>query len=161
MKKLVLLGLGLATIAFAQDGVAYGTAGRATLTNRDGAKAAVGFEVGAALDGTLRGKLEFASITTRANDRIIRLSLVRPARLAVDGHTATFGGPAVMIVRTPNGETRVQGAIECRVDDLRRPTSPTNTPDRMLIRFASPTASTTFQFEGVAAPGDLRVFDNR
>ncbi|MBX7134987.1 MAG: hypothetical protein K1X67_20150 [Fimbriimonadaceae bacterium] len=161
MKKLVLLGMALATFAMAQEGPLFGTVGRATLTNRDGAKAQVAFEVGSAADGTLRGKLEFASITTRASDRIVRLSLVRPARLVVEGHTATFSGPGVLIVRTPTGETRVQGVIDCRVDDNRRPVAPSNTPDRMAIRFASPTSNATYQFEGVAYPGDLRVFDNR
>lgn len=161
MRKMFLFGALIGTFALAQPDALYGTFGRGTMVNSAGHRATVRFQVGAFADNTLRGNLEFNTLAARASDRLVRIYLVRPVRLAVDGHNATFVGPGIMVTRTPNGEVRTQGQLEVHVLDASRPESANPVPDQMALRFMGPTAASSFRYEGAIREGDFRVFDNR
>lgn len=162
LKYLSLVIILAAGAASAQTVPTHGTSGRAILADSNMRRATTRFDVaGFAANTLVRGTFTFASPASNVADRSVGIEMLRPTRLAVNGRTADFTGPAVMTFRTPLGTSRVQGTVVVQVFDGRRPGEPSTGRDTLRVQFVSPTTNASFSYFGAAVEGDLVVFDRR
>lgn len=108
-------------------------------------------------EGTdVRGFSRFQTVTA---DRTVIEITCRPVRqidLSSDGASATFSGPAHMIIKTGRKVRRIAGMVLWLVDDRGRP-GQHNTPDHVGLRFTPKDGSALFEFGGKVFRGDVRV----
>lgn len=88
----------------------------------------------------------------------INCKTVRQFTLGDDKASAEFSGPAMMLIRTPRGVTRIAGILAWRVADRGRP-GPNNPPDLVGVRFIPSDGSQEFHFGGAVVRGDVKVFE--
>mgnify|MGYP001450461997 CR=1 FL=1 len=173
MKLLGLLVAGIASIAIAQTPPIEHTHGRGLAENANGGRAEFGFEVNKFLrDGSttpvVRGNFNFTAGGGDNRRPRVSINARMIERLAVEGennNVANFGGRALLVRPNSTGQVeRVEGHVQVRVADLRRPTNtdPNAPRDRMVVRFSVPGVNggeprVVFEFEGVVGRGDIVV----
>jgi hypothetical protein len=105
---------------------------------------------------SLLGSFRFSTMNPNSREGIT-IEMGRVREFVKEGNVARFSGPAVMVIRTPNGIRRVEGAVAVNVADRRR--GETGDPDTIAVRFTSPTTNAVFEFAGAVTRGDIVVFE--
>jgi hypothetical protein len=165
MRKLMwsaLLALASAVV-MAQTCVVEGAfgAGAAGAPDADRPNAHFGLNVIHAACGDREFQAGSFRFTTRQENRIVEIQMVRLTRLEVDieNHVAAFAGPAVMTVRTREGVRQVRGIVRVLVRDNRPRDSQEGDPDGIGVQFFVPDRTDpVFTYRGVVKQGDILVF---
>lgn len=159
-RNIVAIGLILtASSVFAQSCTVQGAEGGGTVLSHDGR--AGEFRMGVAKrtcgdESRMHGAFQFGTFNREARTGM-HISLLQLRELNVDGNQASFSGAAVMVVRTPQGSERVEGALTVRATDRRRP-GQDGEPDLLSLRFVTSNTNRVFEFGGAVARGDIVVF---
>ena len=173
MKALTLFAVFASSIVIAQTPPLAVTYGQGMAVAQNGQRAEFNFEVAKRAGATagappvVRGRfsmgLVMPSSTGPANTGR-RIHMPQAAALGVNGHVAEFGGPATMVIPTPNGPETINGRVQVRVDDQRRPDAPATTParDHISVRFfrpsnTNPAGVMVFDYNGTVGRGDIVV----
>lgn len=152
---LIGFGVALGALALAVAGI-EGARGRGVVQNDQGQRGQFGFEVRKVVDtGRVVGEFHFR---LGGNERRVEIDMPKALGFHRDGHTAGFGGKAKMV--TVIGRNRVvrEGTVRVHVADNTSPDHPTDTPDRLGLRFEAARGNFVFEFGGAVAEGDLVVF---
>jgi hypothetical protein len=170
MRRTTTFGLlGLAALLLGSSaafaGVGQGAVGNGLAQTEDGLLGDFQFKAHKAVGEA--GESQIVRISGTAMLRVVRpdravieinLKMVRNFTLGDDKSTAEFSGPAVMVVRTPEGVRRAPGVALFRVADRGRP-GPLNPPDLLGVHFTTSDNSPRFDFAGAVVRGDIRVFE--
>jgi hypothetical protein len=164
LKKLMTVAaMGVATFVLAQGVVVESSYGTGVAANEQGGAGRFNYEVMKRSPATgnpiFNGRFRFERISTNAAQRFV-IEMGKPRVLAVAENVCEFGGPAVLLRRNANGQNiRVEGRLEVRVVDRRRPNqpNPSNLKDVMSWRFVRPNSNEVLTFEGLVREGDLVV----
>mgnify|MGYP000005845564 CR=1 FL=1 len=165
MRKLMWLALLtlVSAVAMAQTCVVEGAigAGAAGAPDADHPNAHFGLNVIHATCGDHEFQAGAFRFTTRQENRIVEIQMIRLARLEVDAehHVAAFAGPAVITVRTREGVRHVRGIVSVQVRDSRPRGSEEGDPDAIGVQFFVPDRQDpVFTYRGVVRRGDILVF---
>lgn len=155
----------LASAAPAQAAVVQGAVGQGLVRADDGRIGDFQFRVEKVLasqngQDLVRVKGQGAFRLVAPDHAVVEITCknVRQFVIGDDKKSAEFAGPALMVVRTPQGVRRVQGVLGWRVADRGRP-GPMNPPDLVGVHFTPAEGGQPFEFGGVVIRGDVRVFE--
>lgn len=167
MSKRKLLWLGalgaIVAIAFAQSMTVRGAVGHGAAGAPDAGRPNAHFNFHVAQftynDQTrVRGQFNFSF----RGERLVEISMHEVARFGanMDTGVAEFSGPAIAVIRTPNGVRRERGIAFVRVQDNRGPGQSEGDPDTIAVGFRlRPDADPIFTYRGVVKVGDIKVFE--
>jgi hypothetical protein len=157
---IALLLLLVSSVAVADGTVRQGVVGQGVAVNSEGREGAftiravkVTTEQGTRIEGNFRFS------TGNRDTRTLLVVEARVERLRVNEHDAGFAGRGVMVIKRGTEVRRVEGIVEGRCADNRRPNSTDNKPDAIGFSFTPRnTNADGFRFGGNVRVGDLHVF---
>lgn len=144
------------------QGRVVGAVGRGVAVNGEGRRGGFALDVKKAMRHTgghaeLSGSFTWHEMSsTSSHGFAIEMRRVHSVEVNSTHNVCEFSGPARLTRMTPNGPVAVEGRLQCRVEDRRRPMD--EDPDLIAWHFASPTTNVSVSFAGAVREGDIKVF---